>query len=76
MGLPAGEVDLCSEDLGFDVDLYVTTDLQTMTAIWMGIERIAAAQSRIVFDDKREIAASMQDWLGLSPFAKEPRRVA
>lgn len=73
---PTGDVDLCSEDPGFDVDLYVTTDLRTMTAIWMGIERIAAVHSRIVFDGKREISASLQDWLGLSPFAKEPRRVA
>jgi DNA-binding HxlR family transcriptional regulator len=73
---PTGEVDLCSADPGFEVDLYVTTDLRTMTAIWLGIERVAAAKSRIIFDGKREIATSMQDWLGLSPFAKEPRRVA
>ena len=31
-----GEVDLCWSDPGFDVDLYVSTDLRTMTAIWMG----------------------------------------
>lgn len=33
---PGAEIDLCSVDPGFDVDLYVSTDLRTMTAIWMG----------------------------------------
>lgn len=71
-----GEVDLCSTDPGFEIDLYVTTDLRTMTAIWMGLESVAAAGERIAFDGRREIAASMQKWLGLSPFAAEPKRVA
>jgi DNA-binding HxlR family transcriptional regulator len=37
---PGGEVDLCLVDPGFDVDLYVTTDLRTMTAIWMGLTTV------------------------------------
>ena len=41
---PAIGVDLCSVDPGFDVDLYVSTDLRTMTAIWMGLD--TCAQSR------------------------------
>src|SRR3954447_25775506 len=41
---PNTEVDLCSVDPGFDVDLYVSTDLRTMTAIWMGLDNIRAAQ--------------------------------
>jgi DNA-binding HxlR family transcriptional regulator len=32
---PGAEVDLCSVDPGFDVDLYLVTDLRTMTQIWM-----------------------------------------
>nr|QQZ48764.1 helix-turn-helix transcriptional regulator [Phenylobacterium glaciei] len=38
---PDGEVDLCSIDPGFDVDLYAAVDLRTMTAIWMGSKRFA-----------------------------------
>ncbi len=34
------EVDLCAKDPGFDVDLWVTTDLKTMTAIWMGLSSV------------------------------------
>jgi hypothetical protein len=36
-------VDLCAIDPGFDVDLYVSTDLRTMTAIWMGLDTVRAS---------------------------------
>jgi DNA-binding HxlR family transcriptional regulator len=66
-------VDLCSIDPGFDVDLFVSTDLRTMTAIWMGMDsvRSAVANGRVVLTGDRQLAADMQTWLGLSPFAKE-----
>jgi DNA-binding HxlR family transcriptional regulator len=31
-----GKVDLCPTDPGFPVDLYVTTDIRTMIAVWFG----------------------------------------
>ena len=40
---PQDGVDLCSIDPGFDVDLYVSVDLRTMTAIWMGLDTVRAA---------------------------------
>jgi DNA-binding HxlR family transcriptional regulator len=66
-------VDLCSVDPGFDVDLYVLSDLRTMTAIWMGVDtvRVALAQERMVLNGDPDLAANMQIWLGLSPFAAE-----
>jgi DNA-binding HxlR family transcriptional regulator len=66
-------VDLCSVDPGFDVDLYVATDLRTMTAIWMGYENVRKALSagRMMLTGDRKLAADMQAWLGLRPFAKE-----
>ena len=69
---PKAEVDLCSVDPGFDVDLYVSTDLRTMTAIWMGLDDVRTAQStqRMMLTGDRRLAADMQAWLGLSPFAK------
>ena len=30
---------------GFDVDLYVATDLRTMTSIWMGVTTVAKEQA-------------------------------
>jgi DNA-binding HxlR family transcriptional regulator len=69
---PSGAVDLCSVDPGFDVDLYVSTDLRTMTAIWMGLDNVRAAQGaqRLMLTGDRRLAVDMQAWLGLSPFAK------
>jgi len=70
---PNGRVDLCSIDPGFDVDLYVSVDLRTMTAIWMGLDTVRAAlgNGRMQVTGDRHIASAMQNWLGLSPFAKE-----
>src|ERR1051325_6311190 len=70
---PETGVDLCSIDPGFDVDLYVSTDLRTMTAIWMGLDTVRAAlgSERMHLTGDRQLAAKMQTWLGLSPFAKE-----
>ena len=73
---PEGHVDLCATDPGFDIDLYVTTDLRTMTAIWMGLDTIEKARDRIDFDGSRQIAKSMQQWLGLSVFATEKNLVS
>lgn len=68
---PSGNTNLCLTDPGFDVDLFVTTDLRTMTEVWMGLTTVSAAGDRFDLDGKREIAATMQDWLGLSPFASQ-----
>jgi len=72
---PKESVDLCSIDPGFDVDLYVTVDLRTMTAIWMGLDtvRAAIANRRLMLTGNRQLATAMQTWLGLSPFAKEQK---
>jgi len=40
-----GTADLCSVDPGFDVDLYVRSDLRTMTQIWMGLTTVATEES-------------------------------
>jgi DNA-binding HxlR family transcriptional regulator len=72
---PQEGVDLCSIDPGFDVDLYVSVDLRTMTAIWMGLDtvRAALANRRMILTGDRKLGAAMQSWLGLSPFAKEQK---
>ncbi|MGY4500332.1 DNA-binding HxlR family transcriptional regulator [Bradyrhizobium sp. GM24.11] len=72
---PEDGVDLCSVDPGFDVDLYVSVDLRTMTAIWMGLDTVRAAvgSERMMLTGNRQLASAMQVWLGLSPFAKEQK---
>jgi DNA-binding HxlR family transcriptional regulator len=71
-----GEVDLCSIDPGFEVDLYVSTDLRTMTAIWMGYDTVRRAASRLRMTGDKKIAANMQTWLGLSPLAKVQKKAS
>jgi DNA-binding HxlR family transcriptional regulator len=73
----AGEVDLCSFDPGFEVDLLVTGSLRSMTAIWMGVSSVRkeVEARRLELLGSSELARAMQQWLGLSPFAGEPRRV-
>jgi len=71
-----GAVDLCWTDPGFDVDLYVATDLRTMTAIWMGLTTIDRERARVALTGNHEIARKMQTWLGLSPFAVERKRAS
>lgn len=75
---PGASVDLCSVDPGFDVDLYVSTDLRTMTAIWMGLDTVRAALSdrRMMLTGCQRLAGDMQAWLGLSPFSKQRKMVA
>jgi len=72
---PEAEVDLCLVDPGFDVDLYVSVDLRTMTAIWMGLETVrnSVASGKLLLTGDRRLAGQMQTWLGLSPFATEKK---
>ncbi|MEY8840935.1 winged helix-turn-helix transcriptional regulator [Cribrihabitans sp. XS_ASV171] len=74
---PGEEVDLCSIDPGFEPDLVVETDLRCMTAVWMGLTTLHRAVERdrllLIGDDR--LAATMQDWLGLSPFAVQEKRI-
>ncbi len=75
---PETGAEACYVDPGFEVDLYAECALRVMTAVWLGLDRIAAALDRgdLTLTGDRAIAAKMQQWLGLSPFAKENKQVA
>ena len=75
---PDKEVDLCKVDPGLDVDLYVSTDLRTMTEIWLGYTAIARAQDngRLALTGSKKLEADLRMWLKLSVFAKIEKRVA
>jgi hypothetical protein len=66
------EADLCPADPGFEVGLYVTTDLRTMTRVFMGdlAMKSAVASGEIELDGPRELRQSFERWLGLSGFAE------
>jgi DNA-binding HxlR family transcriptional regulator len=73
-----GEIDLCNVDPGYDIDLYVSGSLHAMTAVWMGVSTLKSEidAGNITLTGDKAVARSMQQWLGLSPFAAEKRRVA
>lgn len=75
---PGKEVDLCMIDPGFDVDLYVATDLRTMTEIWLGYTSIGEAKDsgRLVLTGSRQLQAELRLWLKLSVFANIKTKVA
>jgi hypothetical protein len=76
--IQSGQVDLCGFDPGYDIDLLVRSPLKVMTAIWMGIVAIRreVEAGSVELEGDPSIAGAMQKWMGLSPFAQEPRRVS
>ena len=72
-----GSVDLCNFDPGHELDLCVKSSLRSMTAIWMGLTTIKTEieSGQLEVDGDPALARSIQQWLGLSAFAHEPRRV-
>ena len=72
-----GETDLCKVDPGFEVDLYISTDLRTMTAIWMGLTSVRSEvdAGRMHLTGNEKLKNAIHQWLGLSPFAVEKKLV-
>jgi DNA-binding HxlR family transcriptional regulator len=60
-------VDLCTEDPGKDVDLYITSDLRTMVEVWAGDLdlRKALRDERIKAHGIGHLIRTMPDWFGL-----------
>jgi DNA-binding HxlR family transcriptional regulator len=75
---PGKQVDLCLVDPGFDVDLYVSTDLQSMTEIWLGYKTIDQLSDggRLALTGSGKLAADLRAWLKLSVFANVQKKVA
>lgn len=67
----ATEVDLCLSDPGYEVDLFISTDVRTMTAVWMGDVRAesAMASGALEADGPLDLRRRFSLWLGLSAFA-------
>jgi hypothetical protein len=69
---------LCATDPGYEVDLYVSSDLRSMTAIWMGVttpQREIEA-GRVDLTGSRKLMDLFPRWLGRSPMAANRKRLA
>ena len=66
-----GDVELCLEDPGHEVDLTINTSLQTMTTIWVGGCTLGQARAKGLIQTlgTSQWVRSVGAWLGPSPFA-------
>lgn len=67
-----GEIDLCLNDHGYDIDIIITCTLKVMTEIWI-CERTfndAAVKRDVVIRGDRKLVKNLQDWLRSSPLSK------
>jgi DNA-binding HxlR family transcriptional regulator len=71
-------VDLCPFDPGFPVDVYVTTDIRTMIAIWFGkLGWDAGVRSgKVEVLGPRPLRERLGSWLLLSPIALKGETVS
>ena len=69
---PGVPVDLCMNDPGFDVDLFIEAKLKAMTSYWLGFSSLRAetAQDRIVFHGNPQLIRTFGKWLLRSSFAE------
>ena len=64
-------VDLCTEDPGREVDLYISTQVRHLAEVWRGDVplRKARREERIRVHGNAHLVRTMPDWLGISPYA-------
>ncbi len=69
------QVDLCIDDPGCEVDLYVEADLAAMAKVWLGDVTFESALSsgEVRLIGPRPLAKAFPSWLMLSHFSGVPR---
>ncbi len=68
---PGASVELCKTDPGFDVDLFIESDLESLTGVFLGLVALSKAVSNddIVLAGDPELITTIDSWLGKIPFA-------
>ncbi len=66
-----GEVDLCTENPGKDVDLYISTTLRNLVEIWEGDIEIKTAQRKELLKTQgnKQLEKTLPEWLGVCLYA-------
>jgi DNA-binding HxlR family transcriptional regulator len=66
-----GEVDVCLDDPGYDVDVWIACTLLTLTQVFMGDLSIGTAQKtgKLRLNGSGQLTKTMPRWLGLMPFS-------
>lgn len=71
-----GEVDLCQKDPGFEVDLWVSAHVRTLTQIWLGHLSLenALREDMLRLEGSQQDAKAFRSWFALSLFAEAGRQ--
>lgn len=71
------EVDICAQDPGHPVDIWISASMKTLIEVWLGHCTLAAAleDGRLRLDGSRAEIAAFRKWFCLSHFAKEGLRL-
>jgi DNA-binding HxlR family transcriptional regulator len=66
-----GNIDLCTENQGLDVDLYIRSSLRTMVEVWEGDLPLQTAlhDEQILVQGNKQLAKTMPTWFGINPFS-------
>ena len=66
-----GDVDVCMKDQGFNVDLTISSDLKTLTAVWIGDTTIMKTmrEKSVVVTGSAHLKKNIAVWLGTKYYA-------
>lgn len=67
-----GEVDLCLNDPGYDIDILIKSSLKSMTAVWICETTLNESKARGEIDilGDPDLIKKLQDWLQSSPLSR------
>lgn len=66
-----GNAQVCEDNIGYDVDVYLAADVVTLAEIWFGERSVSAAceQRRLKVTGTTYHVDTISKWLGTSQFA-------
>ena len=69
--IKASDVDVCIKDPGYEVDLTISSDLKTLTAVWMGDTTIMKTmrEKTLVVTGASHLRKNIAVWLGTNYYA-------
>ncbi len=67
-----GDIDICTRDPGYDVDLWVAGHIRTLVEVWLGHRTLDAAleDGALTIDGDRAERSAFRQWFTLSHFAE------